>query len=119
MRRFLSITFVCFLFCIYSFSFNDNKFFSYIKIIDNNYNLVENDCNYKVISINCDYIEKVKDVFDLVVLNSEKVSGRLIIDGYSNKLKKYIVVDGLKINVQISISDNECIVGYPVIKNSF
>ena len=119
MRKFLAVTFVCFLVCIYSFSFNDNKFFYYIETIDNNYKVVENDCDYKVISIDCDYIEKVKDVFDLVVLNSEKVSGRLIIDGYSNKLKKHIVVDDLKINMQISISDNECVVGYPVIKNSF
>ncbi len=47
------------------------------------------------------------------------VEDRVIIEGYTASIIDYITVGDKKINIQISISDGKCLVGSPVIKNSF
>ena len=66
--------------------------------------------------IDCD--ELLNDLM-LEVYSNEVISDRIIIEGYSHKIKNYIVIDNRKVNVQISISDDSIIIGSPLISNSF
>ena len=53
------------------------------------------------------------------VLSKTVLEDRVIIEGYTNKIKSYFVLNNLKVNIQISIFNGEAIVGSPLIDNSF
>lgn len=84
-------------------------------------------CDYfSVSSGDCEVVEmvvadfdKVKDILNLEIVSSREISGRTIIEGYSNKLKENVVIDNRKVNIQMSIFGDKMIVGYPLINGSF
>ena len=53
------------------------------------------------------------------VVDKKYVSDRLVIEGYSGLIQDYVVINGNKVNVQISISDDVVLLGCPLIKSSF
>ena len=59
------------------------------------------------------------DLIDMVVFEEFELEGRKILEGYSAIFNEYIVINNKKINVQISVCDNQFLVGLPLIKNSF
>lgn len=81
-------------------------------------NFVYND-NFQVLELDANSLNKLSNFLNLEVVNKNEISDRLIIEGYSNKLKDYIVINGRKVNVQLSISDGKIIMGYPLINGSF
>jgi hypothetical protein len=76
---------------------------------------VLSNCEYE---FDCDYTE-ILDAFNVCVVNQFYINDRLIIEGYSNDITDYVVINNQKINMQISVSDDMCILGVPLIKNSF
>lgn len=53
------------------------------------------------------------------VHSKNEIAGRIIIEGYSQKLSDYVIINKLKTNIQMSICGDHMIVGYPLIKGSF
>lgn len=53
------------------------------------------------------------------IISKFEVSDRFIIEGYSTKLGGYKYIDGFRVNIQISISDDYALVGSPLINGSF
>lgn len=66
-----------------------------------------------------DKLDKIIDDLHIEIHSQREVSDRIIIEGYSAKISKYIVVDNLKTNVQISYNDDGVIIGSPLIDCSF
>lgn len=63
--------------------------------------------------------DDVSRALNLFVYSDKILSDRRVLEGYSNKLNSYIVIDGRKVNIQLSIYDDLIVVGYPLIFNSF
>ena len=53
------------------------------------------------------------------IVNTKTIFDRKIIEGYCPDLNKYMVIDGVRVNIQISYYDNKMIIGYPLIMQSF
>jgi len=66
--------------------------------------------------VNCDDLLRN---LNLEIYSKDIISDRIVIEGYTSKINKYILINGKKTNIQISISDDEFIIGTPLIKNSF
>ena len=73
----------------------------------------------QVVEMNSKAYSKIKNVLNLEVVDKHEIAGRTIIEGYSNKLKNYVVISNRKVNIQISIYGDKMIVGYPLINGSF
>lgn len=65
-----------------------------------------------------DYVNVIEKL-NLSISKFKNVSGRLIIEGYSDKISNHVVIDNKKVNVQMSISDGKIILGSPLISGSF
>ena len=85
----------------------------------NELQIISSDCDNDVIRIdNCNYKDLINNM--AVLINKRyDLCDRLIIEGYTNKLNNYIVVDGVKTNIQIAVCDGCVIVGSPLINDSF
>lgn len=75
--------------------------------------------NEKLIKIDVDKLDDFIDGLYLQNYNEFILEDRIIIEGYSNKIIPNIISSNKKINIQISIFDGYCLVGSPLIKNSF
>lgn len=75
--------------------------------------------NEKLLKINGCLVDDFVEFLDLQNYSEFIIEDRVVIEGYSNKLNNYIVTNNKKINIQISVSQDCCLVGYPLIKNSF
>lgn len=85
-------------------------------------------CDYEVVECYSDggfvakiFEENFDDFFaklDIEILSKNEVADRVIIEGYDSTLSNYIIRNGRRVNMQISVSD-EILIGYPLIKNSF
>ena len=75
--------------------------------------------NYQTLELDASSLNKLTSFLNLEVVNKNEISDRVIIEGYSNKLKDYVVINGRKVNIQLSIFDNKIIMGYPLINGSF
>ena len=81
--------------------------------------ICENDNGYQLLKCDERFYKNVLKKLNVVIVNKYYIDDRIIIEGYTHKFKKYIISNGMKINVQLSIFDNHCLIGYPLIKNSF
>ena len=110
------IIFMLVLFCISICNYRKNS----LSIILDGLNIE----NY---AVNADYncvcvyssINKILDVLRIDNLTTINTRSGDIYEGYSNLLYQYRVVDGKKINIQISVKNDHIILGYPLISCSF
>ena len=72
-----------------------------------------------VIEIDANNYDDFINELDVDIISKFEVSDRVIIEGYSPRIKDYLVINGFKVNVQISISDDSVIIGSPLINGSF
>lgn len=112
----LSIIFIMVL-LLYFFNFTNLNLMLKVQGFDVN-NFVYNE-NFQVLELDANSLNKLSNFLNLEIVNENEISDRLIIEGYSNKLKDYIVINGRKVNVQLSISGDKIIMGYPLINGSF
>ena len=75
--------------------------------------------NYQTLELDASSLNKLTSFLNLEVVNKNEISDRVIIEGYSNKLKDYVVVNNMKVNIQMSIDDEKILLGYPLIDASF
>ncbi len=80
--------------------------------------LVDN-FNEKLIQVNADNIDDFVAFLNLQNFKKIKLEDRIIMEGYSNRIKGYIVSNNKKINIQISVGKDLCLVGSPLINGSF
>lgn len=104
-----------------------------VGLLDNNNDIIENiyACGYydfnivekkdcKIISINnVDSLDNIIDNLSIEIHYVREICGSLVIEGYSNSIEEYVLVDGLKSNIQISYIDSKVIIGIPLILDSF
>lgn len=64
-------------------------------------------------------LNQIMRKLNLEVLSVENFNEIFVINGYSNKLKNYLNVDGKKQNVQIKYCLNYALIGYPLIMQGF
>lgn len=95
-------------------SFQNNYVGFEKKLSDNCVRL--SDSAYEI--IDGDYLKTLDDL-NICIVNKFCIDDRLIIEGYSNLIKDYVVINNQKVNVQISIADDIVLLGVPLIKNSF
>ena len=118
--RYFSIILILILMCLYSTTFCQSRtLFSYANSISGTVVILDNDDMSQVIKINLEDYEDLISKLDVFVVSKNVLDDRIIIEGYTNKLKNFNVINNNKINIQISLFDNVCLVGYPLIKNSF
>lgn len=55
----------------------------------------------------------------LKLVKQSDLNGTKELLGYTTKFKNYVIVDGEKVNVQISVNNNKIIVGHPLILQGF
>jgi hypothetical protein len=100
------------LFSIEKKSFDVAEVLSQEKI---NYNVIDDN----LISIDCMDVDDVLGVYLVNVDRRFYVSDRLVIEGYSPLICGYRLVDGKRVNIQVSFSDNGLLIGSPLIESSF
>lgn len=76
------------------------------------------DGNMNILNCNLD-IHSLCSVLSLDNIRKINMGNEIIYEGYSDLFSNYNVVDGLKVNIQISISSDSVIIGYPLINGSF
>lgn len=118
MKRMVSLIIVfVIVFLLYFFNFTNLNLMLKVQGFDVE-NFVYND-NYQTLELDASSLNKLTSFLNLEVVNKNEISDRVVIEGYSNKLKDYVVINGRKVNIQLSIFDNKIIMGYPLINGSF
>ena len=118
MKRFICLLFII-CFCVLVIDvYKQNSLFS--SVCDTSLNIVRfedgDGCQYLYCN---NSIDEIVDSLNVEVVNCFNISDRVVVEGYINSLSKYSVVDGRKINVQMSAFDGGVLVGYPLINKSF
>lgn len=78
-----------------------------------------NEGDSEIAYLDAGQVDNLLDSLNVEIHSKKDIAGRTIIEGYSQKLEKFIISNNLKTNIQIAIEDNEAIVGYPLISASF
>ena len=95
-----------------------NNYFHVEKVLNN----LSFDCekiSSKEYTFAEDNLDDFLDSLNVFIISRMYIEDRMIIEGYSNQINDYVVLNNNRINVQISVANNECIFGVPLIRNSF
>lgn len=118
MKKYLSIILI--LLSVFLVNFHKNSsLISVASKVCNNYEIIDDNFNGQIVKVDNENLQKIMDELCVEIISKNYVCGRDIIEGYSNVLNDYIVINGRKTNIQISIIDNYILVGYPLINNYF
>lgn len=114
MKRYFAIIFIIFLSILIILS-NERSFESYVSSMGADGEFL-NETTYKICGkINDDFLDKI----DINILSKKCLEDRTIIEGYTDKIVGYKVINNCKVNLQISISEDCVILGSPLITGSF
>ena len=108
---------VLFLICIASIS--STRDVSLYSILDDGHIVCES-IDGGINCLECD--ADISELFSVLSVDNIRIielDDCVIYEGYSNMLDKYRIVDGVKVNIQVSVRDNKTIIGYPLIYGSF
>lgn len=118
MKRMVSLIIV-FVIVLLLYFFNFTNLNLMLKVQGFDVENFEYNDNYQTLELDASSLNKLTSFLNLEVVNKNEISDRVIIEGYSYKLKDYVVINGRKVNIQLSIFDNKIIMGYPLINGSF
>lgn len=119
MKRFTAILVLLFLSILYCVNAQNITLYSIAKSCDENVELCDDEGDFQVVEISNEKIDQLISDINLQIINRFEIEDRIIIEGYTDVLKDYTLINNIKINIQISIGEDFCLVGYPLIKNSF
>ena len=114
MKKYLSLLFVIVVALLTYFSY-EKEYSNQVINFTKRHNTVYSD----VLKMDDGLVDDFIREFDVNVLSKTVLEDRVIIEGYTKKIKSYFVLNNLKVNIQISIFNGEAIVGSPLIDNSF
>lgn len=92
---------------------------SMVKKLDVNCEYIIDGGSNQLVKINEDNYSKIINNLNVEIVKKYEIEDRLIIEGYTKELNDYKVINNQKINIQMSITENEILIGYPLIYNSF
>ena len=118
MCKLLSVIIIVAMVVLYTVS-GGNNLIVYAKSITENMIVLSNEKDEQLISICEENLDDFISKLNIQNCNKFFIEDRCIIEGYSSYINNYIVMNNQKINIQISVSDGVCLIGSPVIKNSF
>ena len=119
MKRFLCIILIVFSLIICSGVGVNNSLISITQNLSINAQIIEREKDYQVVVFEEKNLDKFVSRLGLEIICKKCIEDRFVIEAYTNKLAKHMLIKNRKVNIQISIFDGKCIVGYPLIKNSF
>lgn len=64
-------------------------------------------------------LTQIEEQLGLKIVSNIELENRKVITAFTQKLRNFIYLNGEKINIQISLSENEIKIGYPLILGSF
>ena len=119
MYRFISVFFMCVMIVLYGSTTSKNNLITFAKSVASSVVVLSDDNDSRLVSILDEDLELFVDKLNLQNYSEFYIEDRLIIEGYSSMIDDHIVINNNKINIQISVSDGACLIGSPMIKNSF
>lgn len=117
MKRFLAVLIVILLMIVYCN--NSNKLYSAMASAGVDYEVLYISDSSSIVSVNKSDLGDVLQKLSICICREFLCGDSFIIEGYSNCINDYIVIDGMKINIQISIRGNDVLIGSPLIEKSF
>ena len=118
MKRFVCIFLVLVVLILYYFS-EPNNLIVFAKSNLDNCVILNDEIDEKLIMISQDELDDFLSKINLQNYREFNIEDRLIIEGYSNYINDYIIINNFKVNIQISVSNYKCLIGSPMIKQSF
>lgn len=117
MKKYFALIIVFVVVILGSFNINNLAY----NLNENNItvNAFDNLASGEVMYLNVDELGNLISDLNIEVHSSKVISGRIVIEGYSQKISNCVVVDNLKTNIQISVGSDYLIVGSPLINGSF
>ena len=118
--RYLALVIIVVLSILYGAGVMNSK--SLISVAESScfsFDIVDLSLDNQVIKIDKKEYGNLMSRLHIEEINVFYIEDRLIVEGYSNMLNNFILIDNMRINIQVSISEDVCLVGYPLIKNSF
>ena len=64
-------------------------------------------------------LNEIVNKLNLKIINIDKMDNYFIVNGYSNRLNNYLMVDGNRQNIQLKYSLNSAVIGCPLIMQGF
>ena len=117
MCRFLSLVFVFSICLLMMYSSSDSLVCAMQEVCS--FDVICDDYNSQIVKIeNVDCVDVVEGL-NVEVVRFFYSGESLIIEGYTSLFNDYKIINNRKVNIQISVNDNVCLVGYPLIKSSF
>ena len=98
---------------------NNKKFIDVVSVNCYDFEIVDLDGDSAVVIVSLHDWDKLKNDLAVESVYVEKVAGREVIECYSSRIKGGVMINGRKVNLQVSINDDKCVIGCPLIKNSF
>jgi len=118
MKRILSLIIIIILAVLFFHNGNNSLLSKVVACGYLDYEYVCESGNEVVVLKNCDYFDIINNL-SIEIHDIKETSDRLIIEGYSNCISNCLVIKGMKTNIQMSVFDNQVIIGTPLILGSF
>ena len=64
-------------------------------------------------------LNEIKETLNLKIIKTTNVENIVLITGFSPLLHKFIKIGSALVNVQIAITQNKVVIGYPLILHSY
>ena len=97
----------------------NDRVFGLVDLANVNYDIIDFSTSNFTISMSLDEWKSVRNNIVVEEVSSSLICDRDVIEYYSPMINDYVIVNGRKVNLQVSIFDGECIVGSPLIEKSF
>lgn len=105
--------------CFLSLGFCTKNLEFYVAKNINDYTILNSNKNASTIKVNDSDYDILLKQLSIEKVNEFIAGDSFIIEGYTSLLPKFKVLNGRKVNIQISVNSNYYIVGYPLINGSF
>jgi len=117
MKKILMLSFLCFFIILNLFIYDNQTLISFIPEVAEVL-VYDKDDNGEVVTVRCS-LSDVLECNNISDIKFIELEDRLVVEGYCDSLSKFVVNDGRKMNVQMSVFDDVIVIGYPLIKKSF
>lgn len=117
--RWICLILILFISVLFCFTSEGCRFFVYAHETFCNVEVLIDKFDEKLIKVNNLNIDDFIDCISLQNCKKFVIEDRVVIEGYSNKINNYIVLNDNKINIQISIFSDYCLIGCPLINIAF
>lgn len=98
---------------------NSKNFIDAVSANCKDFEIVELDGDSSIVLLSLSDWEKLKNDLAVEFVYVNNIADRQVIECYSSRINGGVVINGKKVNLQVAINDDKCLIGCPLIKNSF